>query len=152
MWKNKHVVIALLVAPVLAVIAWFAVDRMVAEEPRAARPGGAYALAASPGCRYASGSCSLVNNDFRLTLTYDAGVMTLRASHALDGVQVATGDGAGGFGAPRAFEPAGAGGLEWAVAVDGLSPSGAMRVLATAGGASYYAETSLAFTGASDGG
>ncbi len=36
---NKHVVIAMLVAPVLAVIAYFAVDASVSEAPKAAQPG-----------------------------------------------------------------------------------------------------------------
>jgi hypothetical protein len=30
MWTNKHVIIAMLVAPVLAIMAWFAVDYLVA--------------------------------------------------------------------------------------------------------------------------
>ena len=101
MWKNKHVIIALLVAPVLAIIAWFAVDRMVAEEPQAAQAGGAYELVAKPNCRYASGECELVNNEFRLELALADGVMTLTASHALDGVQIATGDAPGAFDTPR---------------------------------------------------
>lgn len=151
MWKNKHVVIALLVAPVLAIIAWFAVDRMVAEEPQAARPGGAYELVAKPNCRYASGSCELVNNDFRLELVLADGIMTLSASHALEGVQLAVGDTANGFGAPRVFEAADADSREWVLAFDGVPADGEIRVLASAAGASYYVETSLAFTGAADG-
>ena len=152
MWKNKHVIIALLVAPVLAIIAWFAVDRMVAEEPQAAQAGGAYELVAKPNCRYASGECELVNNEFRLELALADGTLTLSASHALDGVQIATGDTAEAIGTPRALVAADADGREWTLAFDGVAPDGAMRVLASAGGASYYAETSLAFTGASNGG
>ena len=152
MWKNKHVIIALLVAPVLAIIAWFAVDRMVAEEPQAAQPGGAYELVAKPNCRYASGECELVNNEFRLEFALADGVMTLRSSHALEAVQIATGDTPEAFGAPRAFAAVDADGREWTLAFGAAPASGAMRVLVSAGGASYYAETSLAFTGASDDG
>jgi hypothetical protein len=125
---------------------------MVAEEPQAARPGGAYELVAKPNCRYASGACELVNNDFRLELTLADGIMTLRASHALDGVQIATGETVGGFGPPRVFEATGTEGREWSLRLDGVRADVAMRLLASAGGASYYAETSLAFTGAADGG
>ncbi|MEL6948593.1 MAG: hypothetical protein AAGM16_00535 [Pseudomonadota bacterium] len=147
MWKNKHVIIALLVAPVLAILAWFAVDRMVAEEPQAAVAGGAYELVARPNCRYASGECELVNNDFQLSLALSDGVMTLNASHALNGVQIAFGDSAGTYGVPQTLEGAG---QSWQLAFADASADESIRVLASAGGASYYAETSLAFIGSAD--
>lgn len=146
MWKNKHVIIALLVAPILAVIAWFVVDRMVAEEPQAAVEGGAYELVARPNCRYASGACGLVNNDFELELTLVDGVMQLAASHALDNVQLATAVAGQDFNQPQPFEPADDSGQSWQLRVGLVPASGAMRVLASTGGASYYAESSLAFT------
>jgi hypothetical protein len=68
MWKNKHVVVGMLVAPILAVIAWFAVDYFVAERPHAAVPGADYKLVAKSNCRYASGSCDLSNSEFELTI------------------------------------------------------------------------------------
>ena len=68
MWKDKHVVIALIVAPILAVIAWFGVDYIVAEKAQPAEPGSMYPLVARSNCRYDSGSCDLVNNDFEITL------------------------------------------------------------------------------------
>lgn len=146
MWKNKHVISALLIAPLLAIIAWFAVDRMVAEEPQAAVEGGAYALVARPNCRYASGACELVNNDFELELSLVDGVMQLVASHALDSVQLATAVAGQSFDQPQPFEPVGDSGKSWQLRVGLVPASGAMRVLANAAGASYYAESSLAFT------
>lgn len=68
MWRNKHVVAAMLVAPVLAILAWFAVDYLVAERPRSAEPGAAYPLVAKSNCRYGSGRCDLENADFRISL------------------------------------------------------------------------------------
>ena len=68
MFKNKHVVIAMLVAPVLAIMAWFAVDYFVGERPHAATPGSAYTLVAKSNCRYASGQCDLENADFKLRI------------------------------------------------------------------------------------
>ncbi len=68
MWKNKHVVVAMLVAPVLAVLAWFAVDYFVAERPHSAEPGAAYPLVAKSNCRYDSGRCDLENADFEIAL------------------------------------------------------------------------------------
>jgi hypothetical protein len=68
MWKNKHVVVAMLVAPVLAVLAWYGVDYMVAERAQVAQPGETYPLVARSNCRYESGACDLVNSDFKLTV------------------------------------------------------------------------------------
>ena len=68
MWKDKHVVIALIVAPILAIIAWVGVDYIVAEKAQPAEPGSMYPLVARSNCRYDSGSCDLVNNDFEVTL------------------------------------------------------------------------------------
>lgn len=148
MWKNKHVIIALLVAPVLALVAWFAIDRMVAEVPHAAVPGAVYELVARPSCRYPGGRCELVNGDFRLELKIDAdGALSLGASHALDAVQVAIGGVASKFGPPRALVAVDAHGTAWRVPLDGVSAAGSLRLLADAGGSQYYAETSLAFVG-----
>ena len=61
--KNKHLILAMFVAPVLAVIAYFAVDYVVSEKPRAADPGSSYKLAAKSNCRYQSGNCTLENGD-----------------------------------------------------------------------------------------
>jgi hypothetical protein len=68
MFTNKHVVVAMLVAPVLAILAWFAIDYFLAERPHAAQPGGSYKLVAKSNCRYDSGQCDLENGDFELTL------------------------------------------------------------------------------------
>lgn len=68
MFTNKHVVVAMLVAPVLAIVAWYAVDYFLAERPHAAQPGASYRLVAKSNCRYASSQCDLENGNFKLTL------------------------------------------------------------------------------------
>lgn len=68
MWKNKHVVVALIVAPILAVLAWFAVGALIGEKASVAEPGAAYPLVARSNCRWESGECDLVNNDLKLTI------------------------------------------------------------------------------------
>ena len=68
MWKNKHVVIALIVAPILAVLAWFAVGQIAGEKAKVAEPGAAYPLVARSNCRWASGQCELHNNDLEMTI------------------------------------------------------------------------------------
>ena len=59
-------ILAMFVAPVLAIIAYFSVDHMVSEKPRAAQQGGTYKLAAKSNCRYQSGNCTLKNGDIEV--------------------------------------------------------------------------------------
>lgn len=67
-YKNKHVVVALLVAPILALISYFSVDMMVAEKPHAAKAGGHYELLEKSNCRYSSGKCDLKNGDMHIAI------------------------------------------------------------------------------------
>jgi len=68
MWKNKHVVIAMIVAPILAILAWFAVGQIVGEQAQVAEPGAAYPLVVRSNCRWESGECDLANNDLQMTI------------------------------------------------------------------------------------
>lgn len=92
---NRHVTVALLVAPVLALLAWFGVGQLLGERAAPAQPGASYPLLAQPGCRYAGGRCALSNGDITLQISVgegDAGAgpqLYLSASHALQGAQVA---------------------------------------------------------------
>lgn len=66
--KNKHFVMAMVIAPVLAVIAYFVTDNVVSPPPQAAQPGESYKLAAKSNCRYQSGICTLNNGDIEVHL------------------------------------------------------------------------------------
>jgi len=66
--KNKHVVLAMFVAPVLAIIAYFATDYLVSEKPHRVQQGQNYKLAAKPNCRYQSGQCTLHNGDVEVNV------------------------------------------------------------------------------------
>jgi len=66
--KNKHLILAMFVSPVLAVIAYFAVDSFVSEKPHAAVQGDSYKLAAKSNCRYKSGMCTLENGDVEVKI------------------------------------------------------------------------------------
>lgn len=68
MWKNKHVITALIVAPILAILAWYAVGQIAGEKARVAEPGAAYPLVARSNCRWESGECELHNNDLEMTI------------------------------------------------------------------------------------
>lgn len=71
MTKNKHVMVAMIVAPLLAIMSYFATDYIVSEPPVAAEAGESYALLARPNCRYKSGKCTLKNGEVELTLKLD---------------------------------------------------------------------------------
>jgi hypothetical protein len=66
--KNKHVVLAMFVAPILAIIAYFATDYIVSEKPDRVQHGQSYKLAAKPNCRYQSGQCTLHNGDVEVNV------------------------------------------------------------------------------------
>lgn len=66
--KNKHLVLAMFVAPILAIIAYFATDYVVSEKPHAIQQGSSYKLAARPNCRYQSGQCTLYNGDVEVSV------------------------------------------------------------------------------------
>ena len=68
MWTNKHVIVSLLVAPILAILAWFGVDYLVAEQAQPAEQGTMYPLVARSNCRYDSGQCDLANNDVKMSI------------------------------------------------------------------------------------
>ena len=92
--KNKHVVTAMLVAPLLALMAYFAIDFFVGEPPQVAEAGQSYQLVEKPNCRWISGHCGLKNGDFELGLDPewtgdDQLVLTLKSVFPLDGVKVA---------------------------------------------------------------
>ena len=68
MFTNKHVIVAMIVAPILAVLAYFGTDAIVSETPQAAQQGQTYQLVAKPNCRYQSGVCGMQNGDVELDL------------------------------------------------------------------------------------
>lgn len=66
--KNKHLIMAMFIAPVLAIIAYYAVDQFVSETPHVAVQGSSYKLAAKSNCRYKSGLCTFENGDIEVKL------------------------------------------------------------------------------------
>lgn len=151
MWKNWHVVAALLVAPVLAILAWFAVDWFVAERPHAARPGQDYPLVAKSNCRWPSGACDLANESFNLTLSPEAsgaGALTLRidSRYPLSAATVGLAPAAGTPSQPVAFSPAGEGGTTWSGTLPAPEGEGAtLQVVVSAAGSRYFAEVPVVF-------
>lgn len=149
MFTNRHVIIAMIVAPVLAILAWFAVGYLGGEKPRPAVAGATYPLVEKSNCRYESGACDLENEDFQLRLTYLEPVtgpeLVLSASHPLEGVLLAV-DETGVEGQPDMMRASDGRGLEWRMALAGRpAPAQRIRLVARAGGSSYYADASTTF-------
>lgn len=94
MFTNKHVVVAFIVAPILAVIAYFGVDYMVAEKPKSAQAGASYKLASRANCEHQSGICRMVNGDVELKLEWQADTKSIIAISNLpsQGIKLAFGD------------------------------------------------------------
>ncbi|RLQ21654.1 hypothetical protein DWB85_11610 [Seongchinamella sediminis] len=149
MFKNKHVIIAMIVAPILSVLAWFAVGQFLGEQPQAAKPGQSYPLVEQSNCRYRSGACDLENEDFRLRLTLQQGVtgpeFLLSSSHPLEGAVLAVVEG-GADATPAAMRASDGQGLAWRIVLAEVpAPADRIRLVARAGGSSYFADASTAF-------
>jgi len=154
MFTNKHVIIAMIVAPVLSILAWFAVGNFTGEKPQVAEAGKSYPLIEKSNCRYASGVCDLENEDFKLVLFFEDGVsgqqLVLRASHPLEGVvmSVSLPDSNEKPGAMRATDGQG---LEWRLALnDRPAKDKRIRLVASAAGTSYFGEAGTVFLQPSD--
>ena len=150
MFTNKHVVVAMLVAPVLAILAWFAVDYFVAERPHAAEPGADYTLIAMSNCRYDSGECKLENGDFELTLSateIDASSISISMRSRFPLQQAAIGFIDGGSNAlPARMASIDSDATQWSATL--ILPGGDATILGvavTSNGANYFAEAPTAF-------
>ena len=150
MFTNKHVVVAMLVAPVLAIMAWFAIDYFVGERPHAAKEGAAYTLIAKSNCRYDSGTCDLENSDFKLSIrpmsiTADSVQLEMTSAFPLQSATLGlVNDGVAA--APSPMAATNDEGLHWTTRID--APAGnnsTIRVAATAQGSTWYAEVPTVF-------
>lgn len=150
-WSNKHVIIATLFAPVLALIAYFGVGAMFGEDPLPAEEGQSYPLVEKPNCRYASGACGLKNADFELTLTYeelDAERLLLKllSAHPLDGVMLAVAEDGGEEQTPLAMRPVGIDGLNWSLEMTHPdAETQRLRLVATTAGVYYFGDVATKF-------
>lgn len=150
--KNRHVVVAALVAPLLALMSWFAIDYFTGETPHAAVEGQSYALVEKPNCRYDSGFCGLKNNDFELDLSYqriagDRMTLDLVSAFPLDGVLLAVVISETDDKKPLPMESAGPDGKKWSLEVRITEPeTDRIRLVASTKGAVYFGDVSTQFT------
>ena len=151
MFKNKHVVVSLIVAPVLAVISYFAIDSIVSEPPHAAKPGEQVELIEKPNCRYPSGGCDLKNGDFEVHVKAQWAsdvqvVLTLESKHPLDGIIAAHVINQDHNSAPMSMRALDDKGLKWSL--DITNPDlkiDRLQLAASANHTLYYGDASLAF-------
>lgn len=150
--SNKHVVAAMIIAPILAILAYFAVDSMVSEPPVKAVAGQSYELVASSNCRYKSGHCTLKNGDFSVELSPSFRServlkLHLQSAFPLEGAKVAIAPSANESYPPIDMEADSKDLRQWTLQTS-LPQSDApeLRLVVVANGSIYYGETGLAFT------
>lgn len=149
MFSNKHVVVSLLIAPVLAVLAWFAVGHWFGEPPRPAEPGASYPLLEKSNCRYDSGECTLANGAMQFTITARSSASgtryTLTSAIALQGAAVGS-RGEAGVSSPAVMLPEGDSGLVWVVDRPSINAGREkLLVVVEAAGSRWYGEAQTAF-------
>lgn len=155
MFKNKHVVVAMLVAPVLAIMAWLAIDYFLGERPHAAKEGAAYTLIAKSNCRYDSGQCDLENSDFSLSLrpvsvTAASIQLELTSEFPLQSAALGLVDNGAEL-LPLPMSSVADDALHWTAQIDRPTRAdAAIRLAVTAQGATWYAEVPVVFLRLSD--
>ncbi len=147
--SNKHLVIALIVGPVLAILAWFAVGQLLGERAEPAVSGRAYPLLEKSDCRYASGHCKLENQDFKLMLRVERQgldtVLVLVSDHALEGVMFSVAA-PGTASSPLAMDAREPENKKWAYTLVGMpGPEERIRLVASSANSQYFGDASTLF-------
>ncbi|WP_283131537.1 hypothetical protein [Enterovibrio norvegicus] len=151
MFKNKHIVLAMIVAPILAIIAYFGVDLAVSDKALVAKEGETYKLAARSNCRYTSGLCTLANGDFKIQLrserlTDSEVVIKLTSDFILDGAKISIMQNKEQPSSPIDMESNSANGTEWMVDLPApTSEESALQLVVKSEGTLYYGETPATF-------
>ncbi|MFK7977285.1 MAG: hypothetical protein AB8C02_14210 [Halioglobus sp.] len=158
MFSNKHIVLALLVTPVLAVMAWYLTGHLFGEQPHPAVEGGTYPLVEQSNCRYPSGRCDLRNAELRVSIvaTGDpaSGTFLLTAQPGIDAAFLAFAPALNDNDlAPTPMQPLDEEGLRWQVKLAEpriLNPR--FYLVVTAQGAHWYGEFGATFMSKEAGG
>jgi len=151
MLKNKHVIVSLIVAPILAIISYFAVDAAVSEKPHAVQQGERVQLLAKPNCRYSSGACDLKNGDFELRIRgqwFDdvQVLLTLESTVPLDGIIAAHVTNNNTEVPPVKMQPLDNTGFKWGLNI--VNPNleiDRIRLAASSNEALYFGDAALKF-------
>ena len=149
MFTNKHVVIALIVGPILAILAWVGVGQIAGEKAALAVTGKSYPLVEKSDCRYESGHCKLENEDFKLVLRIEQRgidtVLVLKSVHALEGVMMSVAE-PGSEISPSPMRASDAQNMEWVIPVEELpTPAQRFYLVASSGGVQYFGDAATLF-------
>lgn len=154
-FRNKHLIIAMVVTPILAILSYYFVDRLVSEKPQAAVKGQSYPLRANSNCRYTSGVCDLVNADFKSRLVVESqdgrAVLKLSSNQPLQYVKVGFRDATSNQSAdsvqPEAMLPSRDDLMNWSIEMPMPATADTHLMLALiVDGSHYYAETTMGFS------
>lgn len=146
---KRHYIIAVIIAPILSILAWLAVGKVAGEKPQPAQAGHSYPLLAGSNCRYSSGVCDLQNGEIEISLSYvgadDGGALQLRSSHNLSRAVIGIGlAGATPQAAAMMSDPAVA--KQWSLPLS-IRPSMSQRIYlaVTVASSQYFGEASTQF-------
>jgi len=148
---NKHFVVAMLVTPILAVLAYFLTDYLVSERPHAAEQGASYKLVAKPNCRYPSGKCELSNGEFLITLKPEQPEngripLNLDANFSLKGVKIAVSQSLEDLSVPSEMQARDETNKRWQVIIEQPSSEDThLRLVILVRGSLYFAEVTTVF-------
>lgn len=149
MFTNKHVIIALIVGPILAILAWIGVGQIAGEQAAVAVAGQSYPLVEKSDCRYESGHCRLENKDFKLILKIERRnidtVLVLKSDHPLDRVLVSVAE-PGSDTSPLAMHASDAQNMEWVISVEQMpTPQQRIYLVASSAGVQYFGDVATLF-------
>jgi len=151
-WKNKHVLVATLAAPVLGLVSYFGIGVLFGEKPQPAEVGQSYQLIEKPNCRYSSGQCGLKNVDFELTLSFEALgndrlLLKLISENPLDGVKLALVENATDENKPLDMQASGDDGLNWSLDIKLPDPErDRLLLVASSMQTLYFGDVATKFT------
>ncbi len=151
MFKNKHFIIALVVAPILAVITYFGVDLAVSEKPHAAKKGESYKLISKSNCRYTSGLCDMENGEFKVqfrseSISNDNWNISLTSKYPLQGIVVSVVASQDAQGQPIDMSSTNADKTHWSAVVPApISEDSLLRVGIQSEETLYYGDTTTQF-------
>ena len=149
-FKNKHVITSLIVAPILAIISYFAVDHYVAEVPHKAKEDQSYKMLVKPNCRWESGSCDLINGDLELHITssnqvYGSNQLFINSSVALKGIKFALVSEKNKHAEPQSMILSNADHLSWHLPQINIVKSDYLQLAIVANESVFYAEVPATF-------
>jgi hypothetical protein len=150
MLTNRHFVAAMIVTPILSILAYFAVDFWVTIPAVPPIKGETYPLVSGSKCRYESGKCILTNGNFKIVIYANRpseGVLSLRmvSDFPLQDAKISLADENDVDGLPRDMIASAGIGKEWFVLLDDQGKT-EIRVVVAAGGNYYYGSSGLIFT------